>query len=178
MKMKTLWIPLVAGLLCLGAHADPTLYWGSDTAFGSGTGVVYTNGVLVPIGTHWLVELINTADDSVLYSTTDGFTAANGTFFVLSEATAWNGMVVKTVIYDAATRELAGLKAQFSGGPFLLNWSTSPTPGIFNYNAGYVTAARGSAPGQWQAIPEPAVATLLGIFGVGMLMGRRIFSEH
>jgi hypothetical protein len=178
MKMMKRSVPFLAALLALGAQASPTLQWGSDTAFGSGIGVVYTNGVLVPVGTHWLVELINTADDSVLYSTTDGF-AANGLFFKTPDAAAWNGMLVKTVIYDAATRELATLQAQFSGGSLLLSWNTLPSPpSIFTYNAGYVTSAKGFAPGQWHAIPEPAVASLIGIFGGGMLMSRRIFRER
>lgn len=52
------------------------------------------------------------------------------------------------------------------------------------FNVGAVSAP--SAPldynttsiaGGWQAIPEPAVASLIGLFGVGTLFGRRIFRK-
>lgn len=174
--MKKLWIPVLIGLIGLGAHADPILFWGSDSAFSAvGSGVYYINGELVPQGTQWLVELVNNADGSVLYSTTDGFANGQGQFFSIPDATAWNGMVVKTVIYDAATRELAGLQAEFSGGAFSLSWSTLPSPpSTFSYDAGSVTSALGWGAGQWHAIPEPAVATLITVFGSGLLMVQRI----
>jgi len=145
-------------------------------AFGSGSGVYYTNGELVPAGTQWLVELIDTSNGDVLCSTTDGF-IGNGTFFASPDASSWNGMVVKTVVYDAAARELAGLQATFSSGALLLSWSVAPVPGTFNYNAGHVDSPIGFSPGQWHAIPEPTVTALLGLAGGGMMVGRRIFRK-
>jgi hypothetical protein len=172
--MKKL-ILYAAILVCGVASADPILFWGSDTAFGAGSGVVYTNGVSVAQGSNWLVELINTADESVLYSTTSGFAAGDGVFFDTPDATSWNGLTVKTVIYDASTKETAGLFAQFTATANL-SWSTVPTaPATFDYNAGSVSSALGTGAGQWQAIPEPTVAALIGIFGGGMVAGRRLF---
>ena len=174
--MKKILIIALLGAAVSGSLADPLLYWGSENAvIGSGQEVLYTNGLAVVAASDWLIELVNEADDSVLYSTTDGFLAGEGTFFDTPDATGWNGLNVRTVIFDAPTKEAAGMFAEFTliGN---LSWGIDPAPpGTFIYNAGGVTAELGSAPGQWQAIPEPAVAALLGIFGGGLLVARRLF---
>lgn len=178
MMNKSVGLLLGMGLLGAVVHADPILFWGSDTAFGSGSGVVYTDGMLVSQGTHWLVELIDTADDTVLHSTTNGFTSGDGLFFAAPDAAGWNGKIVKTVIYDAVTKELATYQAMFSGGAQLLSWNETPSPpSTFNYDAGIVTSLKGGAPGQWHVVPEPTVAALISVFGGGMLLSKRIFKK-
>lgn len=175
--MKKIYtIAVLLGFYVSTVAADPTLLWGSDQGFGGGGQVVYTNGLAIASGTGWLVELINTADDSVLYSTTTGF-IGDGFFYATPDATAWNGLDVRSIVYDAPDKESAGLFAEFSNGGNL-SWSTTPAPpGSFNYNAGQVTATIGSGPGQWQAIPEPTVAAFIGVFGGAMLIARRLFSK-
>ena len=170
-----------------GALADPALLWGSDGAFSTGVGdCYYTNGVLIAANADWLVEIIDTADDSVLYSINNGFDqGVDGLFYGSNpspEASGWNGLTVKTVIYDAPMKENAGLFAEFTQQTTFF-WSTEPAPpGAVTYNAGIVSSTYDplgqGIPGQWQAIPEPAVAGLLGIFGGGMLITRRIFKKE
>ena len=175
--MKKYFIAILVGVSISNVVADPTLLWGSDEGFGGSGQVVYTNGVAISSGTEWLVELINEADDNVLYSTTAGF-VGDGFFYATPDATAWNGLDVRSVIYDAVNKEDADLFAEFSNIGNL-SWSTTPAPpGSFSYNAGEVTATLGSNPGQWQAIPEPTVAAFIGVFGGGMLIARRLFSKQ
>ncbi len=166
-----------------GVFADPSLLWGSNGAFTDGSGdCYYTNGLLIAVDTDWLIELINTADDSVLYSVTNGFSYAgvDGLFYgsdPAPDAAAWNGLTVKSIIYNAPTKKDATLFAEFTQQT-TLSWDTDPAPpGTVEYNAGVVTASLGSNPGEWQAIPEPAVGGLIVIFGTGMIVARRMFTK-
>lgn len=168
---------IIMGVAVTGVFSDPLLYWGSDQAFGGTDQVLYTNGVAIAQGSDWLIELVNVADDSVLYSTTSGFLAGDGLFFETPDASGWNGLSVKSVIYNAPTKQEAGLFAEFT---FVgaMTWSDVPAPpATFNYNAGGVTAVLGTGAGQWQAIPEPAVVSLIAIFGSGLFAGRRFFAK-
>ena len=173
---KTMLLIIACGMVS-GAFADPSLLWGSDGAFTTGSGdCYYTNGVLIAQNTDWLVELINTADDTVLYSVNNGFAqGVDGLFYgsdPAPDAAAWNHLTVKTIIYSAHDKASASLFAEFTE-QVTFSWSTTPAaPGSVNYNAGVVTAT------QWQAIPEPAVAGLIGIFGTGILVTRRLFSKE
>ena len=176
--MKKFLVAIIFGLSAMGALADPLLYWGSDLAYTpGGDAVLYTNGLAVVQDSNWLVELINLADDSVLHSTTSGFLAGAGAFFSAVDAGGWNGLNVKTVIYNAPTKEEAGLFAEFTFVGNLL-WSMVPSPpAVFSYNAGSVSAELGSGPGQWQAIPEPAVSGLICLFSVALLSVKRVFKK-
>ena len=144
---RTLTFCIVVFFGCTG-FSDPLLYWGSDLAFNpGGDAVLYTNGLSIAQDSNWLVELVNMADDTVLSSTTNGFQAGAGTFFSAVDGAAWYGLTVKTIIYDAPTKQAAGLFATLSQTT-TLSWSSIPSiPATFNYNAGAVGA------GDWQPMP-------------------------
>jgi hypothetical protein len=171
--MKKLSLLLLLLGVVAGVNADPVLFWGSDNAFFGGSGnVVYTNGVAISNSDGFLVELVNSSNGQTLYSTTSGFLAGDGFFFDTPDATGWGGFSVKTVIYNAPTKEAAGLFAEFSAPITIPDWSSDPAPpAVFEYNAGSVVA------GDWQAIPEPAVASLIGIFGGGLFFVKRRFAK-
>ena len=137
----------------LGASAATILYWGGDNSFGGSGNIVDLNGVPVPAGTDWRVELVNTADGSVLAIETNGFSGAAGEFFVNAVAESWwDGIDVKTVIYDASTYEEALYYAEFSIQQTLSIPFMPPLPGMEpEYNAGSVTS------NAWHLVPvDPA----------------------
>ena len=178
---KTILLVALSGVVS-GAFADPSLLWGSNGAFTTGTGdCYYTNGVLIAQNTDWLIELINVADDTVLYSVNNGFAReVDGLFYgsdPAPDAAAWNGLTVKTIIYNANKKEDATLFAEFTQQTNF-SWSTTPAPpATVDYNAGVVTASLGSNPGEWQAIPEPTVGGLIVTFGAGLVLVRRRLSK-
>lgn len=63
---------------------------------------------------------------------------------------------------------------QYQQGPVLAEYNTEPAPAPYStfQELGGSLDAQGN-----QVIPEPAVAALIGIFGGGMLISRRIFSR-
>lgn len=176
--MKMLGKVIVALLVSQAvANAAILMYWGSDGGlddpfYGD---VYYRDGSLVSQGSDWLVELVNTADDSVLISINDAFLDGDGVFYSEQDAESFNGLTVKTVIYDAADKGSAQYFAEFTAQT-TFTWGT-PAPPSVDYFAGVVTSVTGTQPGEWQAIPEPAVAGLLSIAGIGLLFGRRIFRK-
>ncbi len=170
---------VVACVACINVSASPIFYWGSDGGLDLTAGdVYYKDGALVAASSDWLVELVNVADDTVLYSVTDGFQDGAGLFYAdVVDADGWNGLSVKTVIYDANIKEDADFFAEFTQ-QYAISWGSPTPPTISDYYAGEVTATLGSNPGQWQAIPEPTVAALIGLFGGGMLVARRLFAKE
>ncbi len=177
--MKRASIVIAIGLVCGNAYCA-LMTWGVGAPLGGSGEVRYKDGSLVALNSDWLVELVNADTEQVLYSTTDGFNIQQGIFFHTCETDAgWNGLNVKTVIFDSNTKETAGFFAEFSI-PTTLSWvdTTPPAPpASLNYDAGEVTAVLGSGPGQWQAIPEPTVAAFIGVFGGGLIVTRRLFSK-
>lgn len=177
--MKGLKILTAACLLSTGAFADALLYWGSDEGFDATTtaDVFDRFGDAITAGSSWLVELRDATTEEVIYSTNNGFDpgfVVDGQFYidgaVISEA--YNGSTFKTVVYDASTAAAANYTADFSVTPQLSwSWSSPSPPTDVDYLAG------GVSQGDWQAIPEPAVAGLIGLFGGGMLLYRRLFSK-
>jgi hypothetical protein len=138
--MKKIGIAALSFCLILTTSADPLMQWVSDNATGGPGSVVDSNGSPLPPTTDWMVELVDTSDQSVLYSTTAGFQTAAGRFIETPDATAWNGLHVKTVIYNANTTNAATMKAEFSN-TVLLSWGTDPAPNaVERNNAGAIDA--------------------------------------
>jgi hypothetical protein len=114
-----------------------------------------------------------TQDDAYLstYVAYLSYNPSGSTGEELQYGTSYGGVTdnadVYTVIYNASS---VGLASQFVVA------DSSP----FNVESGEITphfyTVSGIA-GDWQAIPEPAVAGLIVIFGGGMLIGRRIFGK-
>ncbi len=158
--------------------ASPIFYWGSTDGLALASGdVYYHDGSLVSQGSDWLVELVNVADDSVLFSLNDGFLDGDGLFYADAvDAVAWNGLTVKTLLYNNSVKSNATYFAEFTS-QYTFSWGAPPPPTLSDYDAGYVTQNLGTNPGEWQVIPEPTVAALIGIFGSGLLISRRIFAK-
>lgn len=170
--MKKLIMTSVVCALCAGVYASPIFYWGSDGGLNqSGGDVTNRFGNLVEQNTNWVVQLVDVSNDQVLYEENNGFADAAGEFYADAvDAVAWKGITVKTVIYDASTTNAASYFAEFDN-QYVISWIDNPGPPstIPDYFAG------GVSQGDWQAVPEPAVAGLIGIFGGGMLVVRRFF---
>lgn len=168
----------IACVSCFSVDASPIFYWGSDGGLDLTEGdVYYTDGQLVAENSDWLVELVNIADDIVLHSVTDGFLDGGGMFYAdVVDADGWAGLSVKTVIYNSNVKSNATLKAEFTSQHTFTTWGDPPPASVADYYAGGVTPVLGTDPGQWQAVPEPAVASFILIFGGSMLIGRRFFS--
>lgn len=151
MQVKKWFLSLVVLFIGLGASAVSAapviMEWGSANYFGKPGNVVYTNGSAILAGTQWLVELVNIHDGSVLLVETNGFENV-GTFFTYADVDpAWDGLEVKTIIYDAGTKEEALFYAEFSNQE-VLEIPLMPFPGQEpRFNAGAVTAA------DWRLIP-------------------------
>ena len=82
-----------------------------------------------------------------------------------------DGANVYTVIFDATSMALATSFVVVDATPFDIGAGGTGEPPLppIAYSAG------SSIAGDYQVIPEPAVAALLGIFGGGLLVARRLF---
>ncbi len=89
---------------------------------------------------------------------------------------------VRIYDYDAAViSEGDFYLQQYVQGPTLTEYDTAPAPRPIAYNTdGSLGGALDdtNVGGGNVVIPEPAVASLIGIFGVGLLFGRRIFGKN
>lgn len=124
--------------------------------------------------------------DAALMSTKNGFELGGpGLFYLITPPgdvpEGWNGLSVKTIICSAPVKSNTTLYAKFTLRTDLI-WDTGLTPSPMDYNEGTVSSTYDplgqEVAGQWQAIPEPTVAALVGLFGGSMLIGRRLFAKE
>lgn len=188
--MKKIIIVFVM-LISIGTiKSQADLAWFSQAGWDDIGGDVYqSNGSLVPIDSDWLIALVSTNDyasisdlndtTTALYTTTDGFSSGmvtgDGRFYqegvIMDDS--WQNLTVFAVLYNASQKINATEFALFSVENTFGTWGMIPASEEFNFDG--VTSQTGPGLGQWQAIPEPAVAGLISIFGFGLIGVRRIF---
>lgn len=83
-----------------------------------------------------------------------------------------NGANVYSVIFDAGTMLGATNFVVADSTPFDVGSGGAGEPPVTTVSYSLGTTITGD----WQAVPEPAVASLILIFGGSMLVGRRVFS--
>lgn len=76
---------------------------------------------------------------------------------------------IYTVLFNSST--LGGATSFIVAEPTPVDSGVGGVGTPVNYNLGTTFS------GNWQAVPEPAVASLIAIFGGGLLVSRRIFSK-
>jgi hypothetical protein len=145
----------VVWLTAVGALADPALYWGSHTAF---TGVAAANpdivgpdGVELPSGSTWLIQLLDLDSGNVLFSAPAGSITAIGPgvpygvfYTTIADVGPRRGYSVGARIFNSDSEATASRWAMFSNTTTLA-WNTVPTaPATVAYDAGQV------APGDWR----------------------------
>jgi len=168
MKRVVICLLALGGTLC--ALASPLYYWGSDGGLDQTAHDVFDMaGNLVPQGSMWLVEMVDVNDGSIILSLNNVFQDGDGWFYAdAQDANGLNGKTVKSVIYNSDSKASATAFAVFSK-QYTFSWGSPPPPSITDYYAGVVNSS------DWQAVPEPAVAGLIAIFGTGSIFARRIF---
>ena len=157
--------------------ATPSMYWGSDTAIGTGTSPdIYGPGAygFVPKTSNWLVQMIETSSSTVLCTGSASFWSAFGEdgvgFDTIPNTTvlaSWNGMTVHTRIYNAATIGGATHFADIGTG-HTIAWSDTLQPATsIDYNIGTLSSTG------WTAIPEPGTL-MFSLSALGVLTVRRL----
>lgn len=170
-------VVIVLSLIVVNGFAATSLDWGSDTALGSASGpdVLDADGVAVPQGSDWYLQLYDTSvaydpgnrTAGQLASSTDAFAFMEGVALTsISGPKAWAGIVAGTRLFNNSDPNVATGYAVASLTTTLsdLEDPAGATPESTEYNFGTIA--------QQDWVPEPTT-TMLALAGICTVIYRR-----